>query len=107
MVYRSFGRRVVILAKRACYQSADKKMLCLPVLTQADTQIALVIRKGGQYSFVPVFQALYTALIADKIFSLVAVNLSPFLAGQVRCCFYFCSPPSYAKHACVFRFGGK
>ena len=58
-------------------------MPALPLSAQADTQIALVIGKGFQYAGVSLFEALDPPHIADKVFTLVALDGTPFFVGEI------------------------
>ena len=83
MIYGGFVLWVVVLAKGRGDKPAHQEVFSLSVLTQAHTQIAFIVLKGGQEAGVCVFEALNSSHIADEVFALVALYGSPFLIWEV------------------------
>ena len=83
MVNSGLRLRVIILAERRRHQAADQKMPALTIAAEADTQIPFVVCERGQEPRIGVFEAFHAPHIADKVFSLIALNRAPFLVREI------------------------
>ena len=94
VVHRGIVFWVWIVAERRRHKTAHKVMPGLSVPAQCYSWIAFVVGESSQNPGLPVFQALDTAHVADKVFPAVALDLPPFFAGQVFYSIHWVSPLS-------------